>query len=199
MDGPVNNLADIPAGTGLTTYVASADGQSIKVARAILRRLGLPEDDFIRLTPKAPPPRLQADKPVLLVAPVRYGVHMPEADAVLAAWAAAPEKPRFAFASVNLSARKPEKRSAATNNYVRKALEKHKITPDITHAIAGKLNYPAYSPRDRLLIRLIMWMAKGPTKGTEVIEYTDWDDVDAFADELPRVLGLPLPTEVAAG
>jgi len=193
----MTTLTDIPVGTGLTTYVASADGHSIKVAQAILRRLGLPEDAFIRLKAKAPPPHLRADRPVLLVAPVRYGVHMPEADAVLAAYAAMHDKPRFAFASVNLSARKPERRSAATNNYVRKALEKHKITPDLTYAIPGKLEYPKYSFRDRLLIRMIMWMAKGPTKGTEVIEYTDWDDVDAFADELPRVLGLPLPAEVA--
>ena len=30
--------------------------------------------------------------------------------------------------------------------------------------------------------RLIMKMTGGPTKGTEVIDYTDWDQVDRFGD-----------------
>jgi menaquinone-dependent protoporphyrinogen oxidase len=30
------------------------------------------------------------------------------------------------------------------------------------------------------MIRLIMWMTKGPTDPSTVIEFTDWQKVDAF-------------------
>ena len=34
---------------------------------------------------------------------------------------------------------------------------------------------------DRTMIRLIMWMTKGPTDPTLTVEFTDWDKVDEFA------------------
>jgi menaquinone-dependent protoporphyrinogen oxidase len=36
------------------------------------------------------------------------------------------------------------------------------------------------------MIRLIMTMTGGPTDPATVIEYTDWGQVDAFADDLAR-------------
>ncbi len=45
---------------------------------------------------------------------------------------------------------------------------------------AGKLDYPKYGPFDRFMIRFIMWITKGPTDPTTVVEFTDWQQVEAF-------------------
>lgn len=34
------------------------------------------------------------------------------------------------------------------------------------------------------MIRFIMWITRGPTDPSTVIEYTDWRAVDAFAREI---------------
>lgn len=41
-------------------------------------------------------------------------------------------------------------------------------------------DYPRYRPFDRFMIRLIMWMTKGPTDPATVVDYTDWKEVEAF-------------------
>lgn len=166
-----------------TTYVASHDGQSLKIAARLLRRLGLPEDSFTRLGPNGPAP--DPASPILLVAAVRYGKHLAEAEAFLKAYAALPQRPPLALVSVNLTARKPDKKTAEQSAYLKKAIKTHGLAPVAARAIAGKLDYPRYKWTDRQLIRFIMWVTGGPTKGTEVIEYTDWAEVDAFADTLP--------------
>lgn len=178
-----------------TTCVASHDGQSLKIAARILARLGLPEDGFTRLGPT--PPVLDPARPLLLVAAVRYGKHLAEAEALLKAYAAMPQRPPLALVSVNLTARKPDKKTAEQSAYLKKAISTHGLQPVAARAIAGKLDYPRYKWTDRQLIRFIMWVTGGPTKGTEVIEYTDWAEVDAFADGLPGAFSLP-GTETAA-
>ncbi|WP_370654382.1 flavodoxin domain-containing protein [Rhodoferax sp.] len=45
---------------------------------------------------------------------------------------------------------------------------------------AGKLDYPRYRFVDRFMIRLIMFMTNGPTDPKAVIEFTDWQQVEAF-------------------
>ena len=46
---------------------------------------------------------------------------------------------------------------------------------------AGKIDYPRYGFVDKQMIRLIMWITKGPTDPTLTVEFTDWDSVDEFA------------------
>lgn len=89
-----------------------------------------------------------------------------------------------AFFSVNLVARKPEKRTIEGNVYVRKFLGALPYHPDQVEIIAGMLDYPRYGFLDRLMIRLIMKMTGGPTDPNTVKDYTDWNRVDQFADRL---------------
>ncbi len=89
-----------------------------------------------------------------------------------------------AFFSVNLIARVPEKRTIEGNVYVRKFIEALPFQPHHVEIIAGKLDYPSYGFLDRFMIRLIMRMTGGPTDPKTVIDYTDWDGVDQFADRL---------------
>jgi menaquinone-dependent protoporphyrinogen oxidase len=168
-------------------YVSSHDGHSLRVATHIMQRLGLGAYDYARLG--ATPPVIDPSRPVLLVAPVRYGVHTPETEAFLKALMEHSPPPPLVFVSVNLTARKEGRQTVETNAYLKKCVDKFKLKPVAARAVAGVLDYPKYKWLDRQLIRMIMKMSKGPTGGWEVIEYTDWDDVDEFCDALPAPFG----------
>lgn len=175
------------------TYVASHDGHTLRIAARMLGRLGQPADAAVRLG--AEPPEIDANRPVLLLAAVRYGRHLAPAEAFLARYAALPERPPLAFASVNLTARKPNKQTAEESAYLRKSITTHGVQPVAARAFAGRLDYPSYSLFDRTMIRFIMWITNGPTDPSTVQEFTDWADVDAFADSLPAVFGLHAAAE----
>ena len=49
---------------------------------------------------------------------------------------------------------------------------------------AGKIDYPRYGFIDKYMIRLIMWMTKGPTDVSGTFEFTDWSAVENFAERL---------------
>ncbi|MCX7148195.1 MAG: menaquinone-dependent protoporphyrinogen IX dehydrogenase [Rhodocyclales bacterium] len=85
-----------------------------------------------------------------------------------------------AFFSVNIVARKPEKNRPETNPYMRKFLRQIAWRPKKLAVFAGKLDYPRYSSFDRFMIRFIMLMTKGPTDPGTVVEFTDWQQVEAF-------------------
>lgn len=89
-----------------------------------------------------------------------------------------------AFFSVNIVARKPGKDRPETNPYVRHFLRRVAWRPRWLEVFAGKLDYPRYSAGDRMIIRFIMWMTKGPTDPRAVVEFTDWRRVDAFGERL---------------
>jgi menaquinone-dependent protoporphyrinogen oxidase len=121
----------------------------------------------------------RADK-IIIGASIRYGKHSPRVfDFVRDHQAVLEGKPN-AFFSVNIVARKPEKNRPETNPYLQKFLKRIAWKPRRLEVFAGKLDYPKYRPLDRFMIRLIMWMTKGPTDPSTVIEFTDWQKVDAF-------------------
>ena len=45
---------------------------------------------------------------------------------------------------------------------------------------AGKIDYRKYKYWDRQIIRLIMWITRGPTALETNIEFTDWEQVENF-------------------
>jgi len=81
---------------------------------------------------------------------------------------------------VNVVARKPEKNTPESNPYLQKFLKQISWQPRYMAVFAGKINYPIYSFWDRQAIRFIMWMTKGPTDPTTVVDFTDWDKVEEF-------------------
>ena len=85
-----------------------------------------------------------------------------------------------AFFSVNLVARKPDKSQPETNPYLKTFLKQISWQPRELAVFAGKIDYPRYRFRDRLMIQMIMWMTKGPTDPEAVIDFTDWKQVDEF-------------------
>ncbi len=84
------------------------------------------------------------------------------------------------FFNVSVVARTPAKATVEGNRYMQKFLEISPWKPKDLKVIAGKVNYPAWRWYDVLMIQLIMKMTHGPTDRRTVIDYTNWDDVDAY-------------------
>jgi len=173
-----------------TLYYATRDGQSRRIAEHISRRLAergiiaTPQD--LAVTPTSPAGLAQASV-VVLVAAVRYGRHLPEADRFMASYGSLQSPPPLALASVNLTARKPGKATAAGNGYLRKAIARHRLAPALAVAFAGRLDYPRYGWLDRQIIRFIMLLTQGPTDPSTCVEYTSWPAVDEFAARIAEL------------
>lgn len=134
---------------------------------------------------------------VVIGASIRYGKHRKEVTDFIKRnrdyLAATPS----AFFSVNAVARKPDKRTPDTNPYVRKFLEGISWQPAMIGIFGGRIDYPRYGLFDENMIRLIMWITKGPTDAQSSFEFTDWNAVDAFGKTVSRSVKGPLP--VASG
>jgi menaquinone-dependent protoporphyrinogen oxidase len=172
------------SGTTILTY-ASRDGQSRRIAERIGQVLAVSPRDLKTDAPGAD--ELTAAPLIAVVAAVRYGKHLPEADAFLQTYAKLGAPAPLALASVNLTARKEGKRSAEGNAYLRKLIAQHRLQPALATAFAGRLDYARYRWSDRQLIRFIMLLTGGPTDPSTCIEYTDWDAVDGFARQAAQL------------
>ncbi|MDJ0741692.1 MAG: menaquinone-dependent protoporphyrinogen IX dehydrogenase [Gammaproteobacteria bacterium] len=124
---------------------------------------------------------------VVLGASIRYGKHAKSVYAFIERHAQALDARPNAFFSVNAVARKPNRNTAETNPYVKRFLTQIPWRPQRVVVFAGKINYPIYGFWDRQIIRLIMTITKGPTDPNAVVEFTDWDQVEAFADEIANL------------
>jgi menaquinone-dependent protoporphyrinogen oxidase len=71
---------------------------------------------------------------------------------------------------------------------VRKFLRGVAWQPRLVEVFAGKLDYPRYGACDRLIIRFIMLLTRGPTAPDTVVEFTDWQRVNAFGAALNRAI-----------
>jgi len=117
---------------------------------------------------------------LVIGASIRYGKHSKAVTDFIQRNTALLESKANAFFSVNIVARKPNRNQPDTNPYLRKFLKQIAWRPQALAVFAGKLDYPRYRCFDRWMIRLIMWMTHGPTDPTAVIEFTDWQQVEAF-------------------
>jgi menaquinone-dependent protoporphyrinogen oxidase len=183
-------------------YYATRDGQSRRIAERIATRLrergiaATPED----LAVAAPAAANLVQAPLLvLVAAIRYGRHLPEANRLLAMYRELQTPPPLVFASVNLTARKRGQDTAEGNAYLRKAIARYRLAPVLAAAIAGRLDYSLYRWFDRQIIRFIMLLTGGPTDSGARVEYTDWRKVDQLAERIAELRrnGFPRFTEQA--
>lgn len=127
---------------------------------------------------------LPAFDSIVIGASIRYGKHQPQVAQFISRHQALLERKANAFFTVNIVARKPEKNQPETNPYLIKFLRQISWRPKLLAVFAGKLDYPRYRFFDRLMIRFIMLMTNGPTDPTAVIEFTDWQQVEAFGRRL---------------
>ena len=123
---------------------------------------------------------------IVIGASIRYGKHSPLVLDFINRNARLLDTKSNAFFTVNIVARKPEKNRPDTNPYMQKFLKQIAWRPKQLAVFAGKLDYPRYGFFDRLMIRLIMLMTDGPTDPKLVVEFTDWRQVEAFAQRLTQ-------------
>jgi menaquinone-dependent protoporphyrinogen oxidase len=163
---------------------SSVDGQTLKICNFLKKELlNLKQkidlysiDDFNK-------DLNQYDK-IIIGSSIRYGVHNEKIIEFINTHKTLLDTKKTAFFSVNLVARKPAKNKPDTNPYVIKFFKKIDWKPTIVEVFAGKLDYKKYGRFDRIMIQFIMWMTKGPTDTNTEIEYTNWDQVKAFALKL---------------
>ena len=121
---------------------------------------------------------------IVIGASIRYGKHNKDLYKFIATNKKILEKKRSAFFSVNVVARKPEKNTPKTNPYMQKFLKISSWQPNKLAVFAGKVDYPKYSFFDKHIIRLIMFITKGPTDTSRSFEFTDWSKVEDFSKKL---------------
>ncbi len=160
---------------------STTDGHTIEICgriKSVIEATG----DSVEIRNLAETPSLDGldfDK-IVIGASIRYGKHQKVVNEFIARNQAVLESKTNALFSVNVVARKPEKNTPETNPYLQKFLRKIDWQPQHLAVFAGKIDYPALGPFDRTMIRFILWMGKGPTDPTQVVEFTDWDKVEEF-------------------
>ena len=121
---------------------------------------------------------------IIIGASIRYGRHSKQLHEFIDSNKDLLNQKESIFFSVNVVARKPEKNTPDTNPYVIKFLKTSKWKPKKIGVFAGRVDYPKYGFLDKYIIKLIMFITKGPTDTSQSYEFTDWSKVDDFAKEL---------------
>ena len=167
---------------------STVDGHTLKICKFLAKILGDHgfKADVSQLTPSCIID-LELYDQIVIGASIRYGKHRPELLKFIMSNLKTIESKNGAFFSVNAVARKPDKKTTSNNPYVRKFLKTTTWKPKIVGIFGGMINYPIYGPLDKYMIRLIMWITKGPTNLNEAVDFTDWDEVKAFGEALCKI------------
>ncbi len=167
---------------------STIDGHTLQICRRLRATLESPryQVTLIALADCASLDLSAFDK-IVVGASIRYGKHRPELVEFLQRNGALLDARPSAFFTVNLVARKPEKNQPDTNPYMVKLMKRLSWRPKQLAVFAGKIDYPRYGFFDRQIIRFIMWLTGGPTGPRDVIDFTDWAQVDGFAQAIDRM------------
>ena len=160
---------------------STTDGHTVEICRRIKQTVET-QGNYVELLNIKDSPDLDGDSfdKVVIGASIRYGKHQPVVSEFIKNNQAQLERHPNAFFSVNVVARKPEKNQPDTNPYLVKFLKQIDWTPQRLAVFAGRIDYPSLGFLDKHMIRLIMWITKGPTDPTLTVEFTDWDKVEEF-------------------
>jgi len=166
---------------------ATVDGQTGKISDLLSTELKEMGNEVNLVNIDSGKPDLNGYDKIVVGSSIRYGVHHKAILDFIAQNREQLDRMKTAFFSVNLVARKPEKSSPETNPYVVKFFKSVTWRPTLVEVFAGKLDYKKYPFFDRIMIRFIMWMTKGPTDPSVEIEYTDWSRVKTFAENVIKL------------
>ena len=134
--------------------------------------------------------RIEEYDTIIFGASIRYGKHSLEIHNFIQDNKTILDTIKTAFFSVNVVARKNEKNTPLTNPYIIKFLKKLDWKPNLTAVFAGKIDFPSYKFIDKQMIRLIMYITKGPTNTSKIYEFTDWTIVENFSQDLDNLISL---------
>lgn len=161
---------------------SSVDGQTIRICQRLAQQLDAHGNRTrVLAIEQAGAAELAAAGKIVLGASIRYGRHRRNVYDFIHRHQVAIESRPNAFFSVNVVARKPEKNTPQTNPYMQKFLQRSSWQPQQLAVFAGRIDYRKYGFIDRTMIRFIMWLTNGPTERNACVEFTDWQQVNAFA------------------
>ena len=163
---------------------STVDGQTKKISERISDRLKKKDSVTILALEKANNEDINKFDFIIIGASIRYGKHRDNLFKFIKENKIALESKMTAFFSVNVVARKPEKSEADTNPYIKKFISLSDWKPNYLTVFAGKIDYPKLNALDKVMIRIIMWLTKGPTDISVSHEFTDWEKVDKFTEEI---------------
>ena len=159
---------------------SSSNGQSLKICKALNKNKEalIIDMDMLKTT------KLDNFDQIVIGASVKYGDHNKKVYEFVKKNRVLLEKKKTVFFSVNATARKSEKNTPKTNPYIIKFLKKTNWTPDHIGVFAGMIDFPNYNFIEKYIIKLIMWITNGPTDTSKTFEFTNWEDVKKFSEEI---------------
>ena len=166
---------------------SSTDGQTKKICETI--KENLPSGNKFKLISldEALYFNLENCEKIIIGASIRYGRHNKKVLDFIIKNKNILDLKKTAFFSVNVVARKEEKSTPETNPYVLNFLKKTNWKPNKLSVFAGKVDYPNYNFINKIVIRFIMMITKGPTDINNSYEFTNWENVRKFAKELEKM------------
>ena len=163
---------------------SSIDGHTKKISSKIAEYLNESKKvDLVSLS-EAKTLSLKNYQQIIIGASIRYGNYRKDLFEFIEKNLDDINEKENAFFSVNVVARKSEKNTAESNPYVNKFLKATKWKPKNLDVFAGVVDYPVYNFFDKFMIKLIMWITSGPTDTKARFEFTDWERVKGFAEDL---------------
>ena len=163
---------------------SSIDGHTKKISTKIAEYLSESNNVDMASLLEAKTLSLKNYQQIIIGASIRYGNYRKDLFEFIEKNLDDLNEKENAFFSVNVVARKSEKNTAESNPYVNKFLKTTKWKPKNLDVFAGVVDYPVYNFFDKFMIKLIMWITSGPTNTKARFEFTDWDRVKGFAEDL---------------
>ena len=165
---------------------SSTDGHTKTICLEILNSLKSTDLVEIISLEKVETFDLNKYEKIIIGASIRYGRHNKKVIDFIIKNKNILDLKKTAFFSVNVVARKEEKSTPETNPYVLNFLKKTNWKPNKLSVFAGKVDYPNYNFFNKIVIRFIMMITKGPTDINNSYEFTNWENVRKFAKELEK-------------
>ncbi len=163
---------------------STVDGQTKKISERIFSKLKQKDSVTILSLEEAYNNDITTFEFIIIGASIRYGKHRENLFKFIKENKTILESKVTAFFSVNVVARKAEKSEADTNPYIKKFIFLSDWKPNYLTVFAGKIDYPKLRTLDKVMIRIIMWLTKGPTDTSISHEFTDWEKVDKFTEKI---------------
>ena len=163
---------------------SSIDGHTKKISTKIAEYLSESNNVDLASLLEAKTLSLKNYQQIIIGASIRYGNYRKDLFEFIEKNLDDLNEKENAFFSVNVVARKSEKNTAESNPYVNKFLKTSKWKPKNLDVFAGVVDYPVYNFFDKFMIKLIMWITSGPTDTKARFEFTDWERVKGFAEDL---------------
>ena len=163
---------------------SSIDGQTKKICEVIKENLTNNSEHELISIENSSKLNIENYDCIIIGASIRYGKHNSKVLSFIKKNINLIKKQKTVFFSVNVVARKKGKDTPDTNPYVQKFIKKTKWRPNKIGVFAGKVDYPKYNFFNKNIIRFIMYLTKGPTDISQTYEFTNWESVRNFAQEI---------------